>query len=59
MIDRNVTNIKTQAKYEGSFTILKDLIQNGQITATRDKLLWLILNRLAKNNSIDYYFILF
>ena len=32
MIDGNVTTIKTQAKYEGSFTILKDLIQNGEVT---------------------------
>ena len=32
MIDGNVTTIKTQAKYEGNFTILKDLIQNGEVT---------------------------
>jgi DNA (cytosine-5)-methyltransferase 1 len=32
MIDGNVTTIKTQAKYEGKFTILKDLIQNGEVT---------------------------
>jgi DNA (cytosine-5)-methyltransferase 1 len=32
MIDGNVTTIKTQAQYEGNFTILKDLIQNGEVT---------------------------
>jgi DNA (cytosine-5)-methyltransferase 1 len=32
MINGNVTTIKTQAKYEGDFTILKDLIQNGEVT---------------------------
>ena len=32
MIDGNVTTIKTQAKYEGNFTILKDLVQNGEVT---------------------------
>lgn len=32
MIDGNVTTIKIQAKYEGNFTILKDLIQNGEVT---------------------------
>ncbi len=32
MINGNVTTIKTQANYEGDFTILKDLIQNGEVT---------------------------
>lgn len=32
MIDGNVTTIKTQPNYEGKFTILKDLIQNGEVT---------------------------
>lgn len=32
MIDGNVTTIKTQPNYEGNFTILKDLIQNGEVT---------------------------
>ena len=32
MIDGNVTTIKTQPNYEGEFTILKDLIQNGEVT---------------------------
>lgn len=32
MIDGLVTTIKTQPKYEGQFTILKDLIQNGEVT---------------------------
>lgn len=32
MIDGNVTTIKTQSNYEGNFTILKDLIQNGEVT---------------------------
>jgi DNA (cytosine-5)-methyltransferase 1 len=32
MIDGIVTTIKTQPNYEGSFTILKDLIQNGEVT---------------------------
>ena len=32
MIEGNVSTIKTQAKYDGDFTILKDLIQNGEIT---------------------------
>lgn len=31
MIDGNVTTIKTQPNYDGKFTILKDLIQNGEI----------------------------
>ena len=32
MIDGNVTTIKTQPNYDGKFTILKDLIQNGEVT---------------------------
>lgn len=32
MIDGNVTTIKTLPNYEGKFTILKDLIQNGEVT---------------------------
>ena len=32
MIDGYVTTIKTQPNYEGKFTILKDLIQNGEVT---------------------------
>ncbi|MET4080359.1 DNA (cytosine-5)-methyltransferase 1 [Pedobacter sp. UYP30] len=32
MIDGNVTTIKTKPKYDGKFTILKDLIQNGEAT---------------------------
>lgn len=32
MIDGNTTTIKTQPNYEGNFTILKDLIQNGEVT---------------------------
>lgn len=32
MIDGNVTTIKTQPSYEGKITILKDLIQNGEVT---------------------------
>lgn len=32
MIDGKVTTIKTQPNYEGKFTILKDLIQNGEVT---------------------------
>ncbi|WP_026710182.1 DNA (cytosine-5-)-methyltransferase [Flavobacterium filum] len=32
MINGTVTTIKTQPNYEGSFTILKDLIQNGEVT---------------------------
>lgn len=32
MIDGNVATIKTQPNYEGKFTILKDLIQNGEVT---------------------------
>ena len=32
MTDGNVTTIKTQPNYEGKFTILKDLIQNGEVT---------------------------
>lgn len=32
MIDGNITTIKTQPNYEGKFTILKDLIQNGEVT---------------------------
>jgi DNA (cytosine-5)-methyltransferase 1 len=31
MIAGNITTIKTQAKYEGNFTFLKDLIQNGEV----------------------------
>ncbi len=33
MIDGNVTTIKTQPNYEGNHTILKDIIQNGEVTA--------------------------
>ena len=32
MIDGKVTTIKTQPNYEGKFTILKDLILNGEVT---------------------------
>jgi DNA (cytosine-5)-methyltransferase 1 len=32
MINGNVTTIKTQPKYEGKFTVLKDLILNGEVT---------------------------
>lgn len=32
MINGLVTTIKTQPNYEGNFTILKDLIQNGEVT---------------------------
>ena len=32
MIDGNVTTIKTQPNYDGEYTILKDLIQNGEVT---------------------------
>jgi DNA (cytosine-5)-methyltransferase 1 len=32
MINGLVTTIKTQPNYEGKFTILKDLIQNGEVT---------------------------
>lgn len=32
MIDGLVTTIKTQPNYEGHFTTLKDLIQNGEVT---------------------------
>jgi DNA (cytosine-5)-methyltransferase 1 len=32
MIDGNVTTLKTKASYDGKFTILKDLIQNGEVT---------------------------
>ncbi len=32
MIGGKVTTIKTQPNYEGNFTILKDLIQNGEVT---------------------------
>jgi DNA (cytosine-5)-methyltransferase 1 len=32
MIEGDVSTIKTQAKYDGDFTILKDLIQNGEVT---------------------------
>lgn len=32
MIDGNITTIKTKPNYEGNFTILKDLIQNGEVT---------------------------
>ena len=31
MIDGNVTTIRTQPNYDGKFTILKDLIQNGEV----------------------------
>jgi len=31
MIDGNVTTIKTHPNYEGNYTILKDLIQNGEV----------------------------
>jgi DNA (cytosine-5)-methyltransferase 1 len=33
MIDGNVTTIKTHPNYEGNYTILKDLIQNGEVPA--------------------------
>lgn len=33
MIDGNVTTIKTRPNYEGNYTILKDLIQNGEVPA--------------------------
>ncbi|MEC5158376.1 DNA (cytosine-5-)-methyltransferase [Chryseobacterium sp. MP_3.2] len=32
MIDGNVTTIKTQPNYEGKFSILKDLIENGAVS---------------------------
>jgi DNA (cytosine-5)-methyltransferase 1 len=32
MIDGQITTIKTQPDYEGNFIILKDLIQNGEVT---------------------------
>jgi DNA (cytosine-5)-methyltransferase 1 len=32
MINGSVTTIKTQPNYEGNYTILKDLIQNGEVT---------------------------
>ena len=32
MINGLVTTIKTQPNYVGNFTILKDLIQNGEVT---------------------------
>ncbi len=32
MINGNVTTIKTKPNYDGNFTILKDLIQNGEVT---------------------------
>lgn len=32
MIDGTVTTIKTQPNYEGKFTLLKDLVQNGEVT---------------------------
>lgn len=32
MIDGNVTTIKTKPSYEDKFTILKDIIQNGEVT---------------------------
>lgn len=32
MIDGKVTTIKTQPNYEGKFTLLKDLVQNGEVT---------------------------
>ncbi|MES2655158.1 MAG: DNA (cytosine-5-)-methyltransferase [Bacteroidota bacterium] len=32
MINGNITTLKTQPHYEGNFTILKDLIQNGEVT---------------------------
>lgn len=33
MIDGLVTTLKTQPNYEGNFTTLKDLIQNGEVTS--------------------------
>ena len=33
MIDGLVTTLKTQPNYDGKFTILKDLIQNGEVTS--------------------------
>ena len=33
MIEGNVTTIKTHPNYEGNYTILKDLIQNGEVPA--------------------------
>jgi DNA (cytosine-5)-methyltransferase 1 len=33
MIDGLVTTIKTKPNYDGKFTILKDLIQNGEVTS--------------------------
>ena len=32
MINGSVTTIKTKPNYEGNFTILKDIIQNGEVT---------------------------
>lgn len=32
MIDGNVTTIKTKPSYEDKFTILKDILQNGEVT---------------------------
>ncbi len=32
MIDGSVTTIKTHPNYDGNFTILKDLLQNGEVT---------------------------
>ena len=32
MIDGKITTIKTQPNYEGKFTLLKDLVQNGEVT---------------------------
>lgn len=32
MIDGKVTTIKTQPNYDGKFTLLKDLVQNGEVT---------------------------
>ena len=33
MINGSVTTVKTKPNYEGNFTILKDLIQNGEVTS--------------------------
>jgi DNA (cytosine-5)-methyltransferase 1 len=32
MINGKVTTIKTQPNYEGNYTVLKDLVQNGEVT---------------------------
>lgn len=32
MVNGNITTIKTKANYKGEFTVLKDLIQNGEVT---------------------------